>query len=168
MTPSGLVDGYQIHRKTYRLLHLPKMEAVCSLEILVLFYKITRHHIPQDSNLHSFPLEHALATLLNGKGAWYGPQRWCGYGVEEGIRHYQTFTNKTEDYISREQQGGFSIRWPLRSSWNSFSTLGTDGYGVPPKVMISHSRMPYDHLQQTHNIKLNSPVPLTPLDLTTG
>ena len=107
------------------------------------------------------PLTHALATLVNGKGASYGAQRWYGYCVEERTRHYQTFTNKTEDYISREQQGGFSIRWPLRSSWNSFSTLGTDGYGVPPKVMISHSRMPYDHLQQTRNIKLNIPVLLT-------
>lgn len=91
---------------------------------------------------------------------------WKGKFVP--IFHWQTFTNKTENYISREQQGGFSIRCPLRSSWNSFSTLGTDGYGVPPKVMISHSRMPYDHLQQTHSIKLNSPVLLTPLHLTTS
>jgi hypothetical protein len=77
------------------------------------------------------------------------------------ICHCRTFTNKIEDYISSEQLDGLSIRCPLRSSWDSFSTLGTDGYGVHPKVMISHSRMPYDHLQQTHNIKLNSTALLT-------
>lgn len=46
-----------------------------------------------------------------------------------------------------EQHGGFSIRWPVLSNWNNFSTDGTDGYGVPPSVMISHNRIPYDHLK---------------------
>lgn len=45
-----------------------------------------------------------------------------------------------------EQHGGFSILCPLLSSWKSFSTLGTLGYGVPPRVMISHKRTPYDQL----------------------
>ena len=49
-------------------------------------------------------------------------------------------------YISIEQHGGFSIRWPFLNNWNNFSTLGTEGYGVPPKVIISHNKIPYDHL----------------------
>jgi len=40
------------------------------------------------------------------------------------------------------------MRYPSRSSSNNFST-GTDGYGLPPSVKISHNRTPYDHLHTT-------------------
>lgn len=48
--------------------------------------------------------------------------------------------------MSREHNGGFSIRSPFLSSSNKFLTDGTDGYGVPPNVMISQRSTPYDHL----------------------
>ena len=51
---------------------------------------------------------------------------------------------KGTTYTSREQLTGFSIRWPSLRSWNNLSMLGTDGYGVPPSVMISHNRIPKD------------------------
>lgn len=45
------------------------------------------------------------------------------------------------------QAEGFSMRCPSFSSLKSSST-GTPGYGDPPRVKISHSRTPNDHLQQ--------------------
>lgn len=38
------------------------------------------------------------------------------------------------------------MRWPSFSSLKSSST-GTPGYGEPPRVKISHSRTPKDHLK---------------------
>lgn len=48
-------------------------------------------------------------------------------------------------HSSGGQCGGRSIRCPSRSSENSSST-GMPGYGEPPRVKISHSRIPNDHL----------------------
>lgn len=42
---------------------------------------------------------------------------------------------------------GRSMRWPSFSSLNSSST-GTPGYGEPPRVKISQSSTPKDHLEQ--------------------
>lgn len=50
-------------------------------------------------------------------------------------------------HSSSVQAEGFSMRWPSFSSLKSSST-GTPGYGDPPRVKISHSRTPKDHLQQ--------------------
>lgn len=41
---------------------------------------------------------------------------------------------------------GLSILWPSFSSLKSSST-GMPGYGEPPRVKISHIRIPKDHLQ---------------------
>lgn len=49
-------------------------------------------------------------------------------------------------YSSGGQFGGRSILCPSRSSENSSST-GMPGYGEPPRVKISHSRIPNDHLE---------------------
>lgn len=49
-------------------------------------------------------------------------------------------------YNSGGQFGGRSILCPSRSSENSSST-GMPGYGEPPRVKISHSRIPKDHLE---------------------
>lgn len=49
-------------------------------------------------------------------------------------------------HSSGGQCGGRSIRCPSRSSENSSST-GMPGYGEPPRVKISHSRIPNDHLE---------------------
>lgn len=49
-------------------------------------------------------------------------------------------------HSSGGQFGGRSIRCPSRSSENSSST-GMPGYGEPPRVKISHSRIPNDHLE---------------------
>lgn len=50
-------------------------------------------------------------------------------------------------YISRLQQGGFSIRCPALRCWYMYCPA-TVGYGVPPSVMISHSNTPNDQLQR--------------------
>lgn len=48
-------------------------------------------------------------------------------------------------YSSRPQFGGLSIRYPdLRSCKILF--VGVPGYGMAPKVTISHNRMPKAHL----------------------
>lgn len=49
-------------------------------------------------------------------------------------------------YISRLQQGGFSMRCPALRCWYMYCP-GTVGYGVPPSVMISHRSTPKDQLQ---------------------
>ena len=54
--------------------------------------------------------------------------------------------NGVRSHNSGGQCGGRSIRWPSRSSENSSST-GMPGYGEPPRVKISHSRIPNDHLE---------------------
>lgn len=55
---------------------------------------------------------------------------------EKGVRSHS----------SGGQFGGRSIRCPSRRSENSSST-GMPGYGEPPRVKISHSRIPNDHLE---------------------
>lgn len=49
-------------------------------------------------------------------------------------------------YNSWVQVDGRSIRWPSFRSLKSSST-GTPGYGEPPRVKISHSKTPKDHLR---------------------
>lgn len=53
---------------------------------------------------------------------------------------------RVRPHSSGGQFGGRSIRCPSRSSENSSST-GMPGYGEPPRVKISHSRIPNDHLE---------------------
>lgn len=62
---------------------------------------------------------------------------------------YQTAFNA---YMSIEHNAGFSIRSPFFKISNKFFTLGTLGYGVPPNVIISHNKIPYDHLQTKYKI----------------
>lgn len=53
---------------------------------------------------------------------------------------------RVRPHSSGGQLGGRSIRCPSRSSENSSST-GMPGYGEPPRVKISHSKIPNDHLE---------------------
>lgn len=48
---------------------------------------------------------------------------------------------------------GRSMRWPSFSSLKSSST-GTPGYGEPPRVKISHSNTPKDHLTRKDTITM--------------
>lgn len=50
-------------------------------------------------------------------------------------------------HSSSVQAAGLSIRCPSFSSLNSSST-GMPGYGDPPRVKISQSSTPYDHLER--------------------
>ena len=60
-------------------------------------------------------------------------------------------TEKTEllfhyTYTSKLQFSGFSIRYPSLSNLNK-SLFGIPGYGLPPKVTISHNTIPNDQLE---------------------
>jgi hypothetical protein len=53
---------------------------------------------------------------------------------------------KDKAYISSEQLSGRSIRYPDLRRWKS-SVFPRPGYGVPPSVTSSQSKMPKDHLR---------------------
>lgn len=58
--------------------------------------------------------------------------------------------NDQGSYSSWVHVEGRSMRWPSFSSLKSSST-GTPGYGEPPRVKISHSNTPKDHLTWRHH-----------------
>lgn len=60
-------------------------------------------------------------------------------------KNWKVGESGVRSHSSGGQFGGRSIRWPSRSNENSSST-GIPGYGEPPRVKISHSRIPNDHL----------------------
>lgn len=55
--------------------------------------------------------------------------------------------DSTGTYSSSEQRSGFSMRYPARRKSKSFSIRASDGYGVPPSVIISQRRTPKDQLK---------------------
>lgn len=58
-------------------------------------------------------------------------------------------------YSSWVHVEGRSMRWPSFSSLKSSST-GTPGYGEPPRVKISHSNTPKDHLTHKHTVTMST------------
>lgn len=52
---------------------------------------------------------------------------------------------KNRHYMSGEQFSGLSIRYPSLRRRNK-SSFGIPGYGLPPKVTISHRTIPKDQL----------------------
>ena len=56
-------------------------------------------------------------------------------------------------YMSRGQLCGCSIRSPLLSMSMTCS-VGNIGYGVPPRVKISHRQIPKDHLRESNSSHL--------------
>lgn len=67
------------------------------------------------------------------------------YAKENLAKTFQSYKQTHSSWVHVE---GRSIRWPSFSSLNSSST-GTPGYGEPPRVKISQSSTPKDHLDHT-------------------
>lgn len=82
---------------------------------------ISHHHVPSRGTV----LKTILRSLPSGQKSY----------------HY----NDRGSYSSWVHVEGRSMRWPSFSSLKSSST-GTPGYGEPPRVKISHSNTPKDHL----------------------
>jgi hypothetical protein len=61
----------------------------------------------------------------------------------EPLKYFQIRKVKFKiTHISIEHKAGLSIRSPFLSKSKRTLTDGIEGYGVPPRVMISHSNIP--------------------------
>lgn len=78
-------------------------------------------------------------------------EKWRGSQKHTNIQNDSSPTHLVHIHINSHSSWvhveGRSMRWPSFSSLNSSST-GTPGYGEPPRVKISQSSTPKDHLDQ--------------------
>lgn len=94
-------------------------------------------HASNLSSSYTFKRNTVLKTILRSLPSW---EKSCHY-------------NDQGSYSSWVHVEGRSMRWPSFSSLKSSST-GTPGYGEPPRVKISHSNTPKDHLTCKDTIRM--------------